>query len=120
MYVLQREVYLIGKWFCYAIKIVKNKKARGISRVLYFSRRHSRVRLPARKSLCHLSSPAVSRRIVSNLPPDSDGQPFGNARCVSASVYMVLQPAVRTAAGVAVGTGGLLPRLFTLTAVLYG
>ncbi len=36
----KREVYLIGKWCCYAIKIVKNKKARGISRVLYFSWRH--------------------------------------------------------------------------------
>lgn len=28
------------------------------------------------KSLCHLSSPAVTRRIVSNLPPDSDGPSF--------------------------------------------
>ncbi len=36
------------------------------------------MRLPALKSLCHLSSPAVARRIVSNLPPDSDGQSFGN------------------------------------------
>ena len=26
--------------------------------------------------LCHLSSPAVTRRIVSNLPPDSDGPSF--------------------------------------------
>ena len=29
--------------------------------------------------LCHLSSPAVTRRIVSNLPPDSDGPSFRNA-----------------------------------------
>lgn len=70
-------------------------------------------------SLCHLSSPTVSRRIVSNLPPDSDGPPFSPAPGSkslrrAASVYMVLQPAVRTAADIAAGTGGLLHHLFTL------
>ncbi len=98
------------------------KIARGISRVLYFSGRDGpRKAIPClfRKSLCHLSSPAVSRRIVSNLPPDSDGPPFSavpgsESRYGTASVYMVLQPAVRTAADVATGTGGLLPHLFTL------
>lgn len=70
-------------------------------------------------SLCHLSSPTVSRRIVSNLPPDSDGPPFSPAPGSkplrrAASVYMVLQPAVRTATDIAAGTGGLLHHLFTL------
>ncbi len=44
-------------------------------------------------------------------PPASDEQPL-------LPVYMVFQPIRCTASGVAIGTGELLPRLFTLTPLL--
>ena len=44
----------------------------------------------------------------SDLPPD-----IGRA-ALHASVYMILQPIMCTACGIAIATGGLLPHLFTL------
>ena len=45
----------------------------------------------------------------SDLPPD-----IGRA-ALHTPVYMILQPMSRTASDIAIGTGGLLPHLFTLT-----
>ena len=107
MYVLRRGLSHRQNYRLFVTKVVKNKKARGVSRVLYRVATASAI-YPARRS------PAGSS---ATYPPTRTGRPSEThpGRCVSTSVYMVLQPAVRTATGVAAGTGGLLPRLFTLT-----
>ncbi len=77
------------------------------------------MRLPGRKASAIYPARRLPAGSSATYPPTRTGRP-SEARTkifflrISASVYMVLQPAVRTAAGIAVGTGGLLPHLFTL------
>jgi len=66
---------------------------------------------PGRESLCHLSRPAVTRPARQQPTPRHRAS---NPR--QSSVYTVLQPARRTAGTCRHVRGGLLPRLFTLTA----
>ena len=50
------------------------------------------------------------------LPTDLSSLPPGNGRAtLKLPVYLALQPIRRTARDIAVASGGLLPRLFTLT-----
>ena len=70
-----------------------------VSRVLFRSRS---------PGLCHLSTTTVARRLQQPTPRHRASNP-------RLSVYMVLQPAGRTAGRHRCPRGGLLPRLFTLT-----
>lgn len=92
------------------IWIIRNKKSRPVSRVLYPES------FP-KQNLYHLSGRTVAGTIVSSLPlttfiaENKAGSPACRYRQIV--IYLALQPMRGTAPDVATRTGELLPRLFT-------
>ena len=68
--------------------------------------------LPLRKGVCHLSNPPVARRLQQPTPRHGRAAHWNQRGSVP--VYLALQHAGCAATYVAICSGGLLPRLFTL------